>query len=221
LNKGIFITIEGIDGCGKSTQTELLANYLKKYFDVIQTREPGGIITQNKNNFQYNVRELILSKKFNISSLTELFLLEASRAEHFEKVIIPSLKKGKIVVCDRCCDSTLAYQGYARGLNINMIKSLNKFSTQDIKPNLTIFFDIDPKTSYERIKIRNKKSFDRMEKEGLFFQKKVSSGYKKIAMQNKQRIRTIKIKNESIQEIHEQTVVIIKNFLNKIGVKIK
>ncbi|MFC1512606.1 dTMP kinase [bacterium] len=204
--KGFFITMEGIDGCGKSTQTQLLVQYLNKHHNhtVIKTKEPGGGPASEK------IRYLLLAKDTDISALTELLLLEASRTELFSTTIIPALNEGKTIVCERGIDSTIAYQGYARGLDHSIIKTLNQTASQNIKPDVTIIFDIDPLKSQTRIKAGDQSLFDRLEKEGIEFQKKVRNGFLEIAKQEPDRIKIINIENKSINEVHEETIEIIK-----------
>lgn len=185
MKKGIFITFEGIDGCGKSTQSRLVYNYLKKKgYGVVFTREPGG------TKLAEAVREMLLNPKNTISPLAELFLYESSRAEHVKEIIAPALKAKKIVICDRFSDATVAYQGYGRGLDKNMINTLNDFASSGIKPGLTILLDIPVKEGLGRAKSLKKN--DRMEKEKLSFYGRVRAGYLKQAKLFPKRIKLIK-----------------------------
>ena len=178
--KGKFIVIEGIDGCGKSTQIDALYNWLpksglmNKNSELIKTREPGG------TPFGEKLREILLIKdKCNSpSNLTELILYAADRAEHVSKIISPELKKNNWVISDRFADSTLAYQGYGRNLNRTIIKQLNSIVCQGEKPDLTFFLDISPEESIFR---RKHQVPDRIESEGINFLNKVNLGFKEIA----------------------------------------
>lgn len=183
MNKGIFITFEGIDASGKTTQFERLVNYLKKKgFDVVSFREPGGEEVSEK------IRKILLDDKFSLTPETELFLYLASRTQLVFHKIIPALKDKKIVVCDRFSDSTLAYQAYGRGLNLKLIRMLNNFSTKNLRPDLTILIDVPVKVSLKRAK--NKKK-DRLERSGTLFYQRVKGGYLKIARKEKKRIKVV------------------------------
>jgi dTMP kinase len=184
--KGILITFEGIDYSGKTTQVKKLVSYLRrKGYKVILLREPGG------EKVSENIRQVLLaSKNTGMNPVTELLLYIASRAQLVSKIILPALKNGKIVICDRFYDSTLAYQGYGRGLDKKMIEYLNKISTLGIKPDLTILIDIPIQVFVKRMRKNNKKK-DRIEKEKVDFYKKVRDGYLKIARREKKRFRVI------------------------------
>lgn len=183
MNKGIFITFEGIDASGKTTQFKRLVNYLKKKgFDVVSFREPGGEKVSEK------IRKILLDNKFSLTPETELFLYLASRTQLVFHKIIPALKDKKIVVCDRFSDSTSAYQAYGRRLNLKLIRMLNNFSTKNLRPDLTILVDIPVKVSLKRAK--NKKK-DRLERSGTLFYQRVKGGYLKIARKEKKRIKVV------------------------------
>lgn len=169
--KGIFITIEGPDGAGKSTQINLLSKYLKdKGYDIILTREPGG------TNISEYIRNIILdSNNTEMGDITEALLYAASRAQHVHEKIIPNLKEGKIIICDRFVHSSLVYQGIGRKLGIDKIKDINDFATQGIKPDVTLFFNIDPELALKRKK--EKSIADRLEQEDIKFHKNVYKGY--------------------------------------------
>ncbi len=184
----LFITFEGIDFCGKTTQAKKLANYLKrKGHDVVLIREPGGETISEK------IRKILLSEKNReMTHTTELLLYLASRAQLTERIILPNLKQKKIVICDRYSDSTLAYQGYGRGLNKNMIKNLNQVASSGLSPDFTILLDVPVEISLKR-KAREKKNKggDRLEKEKFEFHQRIRDGYLKIAQKNKKRIKII------------------------------
>ena len=181
--EGKFIVLEGIDGCGKTTQINELSKWLpksgliKKNATLIKTREPGG------SSLGREIREMILNtnKSNPPSILTELLLYSADRAEHISKIILPALERGNWVISDRFSGSTLAYQGYGREINIDIIKKLENIVCQNISPDLTFFLDISPEESIFR---RKNKIADRIESEGLEFLKKVNNGFKLIALEN-------------------------------------
>ncbi|MBQ3835370.1 MAG: dTMP kinase, partial [Elusimicrobia bacterium] len=177
--KSFFITIEGGEGCGKTTQSKLLKKYLEdKGFKVVLTREPGGSIVAEQ------IRNILLNPSFKVNPLSELMLYEASRAQHLEEIIKPNLKKGFIVICDRFIDSTLAYQGYGRGLDKNIIKKLNDIASCGITPDITFYLDVDPKEGIKRAKSVNKGKLtggDRIEKESIKFHNKVRKGFLDLA----------------------------------------
>ena len=181
--KGKFIVFEGIDGCGKTTQINEIFNWLPQSnlisnnFSIIKTREPGGSLLGEK------LRELILSNnKDNVpTSLTELLLYAADRTEHVSKIISPRLNKGDWVLSDRFSGSTLAYQGYGRNIDTEIIKKLEAIACQGEKPDITFLLDISPEESIVR---RKNQIPDRIESEGVKFLNKVSIGFKKIAQEN-------------------------------------
>lgn len=180
--KGIFITFEGLDGSGKTTQIELLNSFLKQSgFDVVLTREPGGTDIGDK------IREILLdSKNIQMSYRAETLLFLASRAELVSKVIQPSLNQGKIVICDRFFDSTIAYQGIARQLGAEKILDMSLWTTENIIPDLTFLLSIDVWECENRIK-NGKKKKDRIEKEEIVFKSKIQEGYMQLAGKNKER----------------------------------
>ena len=181
--EGKFIVLEGIDGCGKTTQINELSKWLpksgliNKNATLIKTREPGGSVLGRE------IREMILNnhKTNSPSFITELLLYSADRAEHISKVISPALNNGNWIISDRFSGSTLAYQGYGREISIDIIKKLEDIVCQNIKPDLTIFLEISPEESILR---RKNKVADRIESEGLEFLKKVNHGFKLIASEN-------------------------------------
>ena len=178
--KGKFIVIEGIDGCGKTTQINELYEWLpesgliKENSKLIKTREPGGSLLGKE------IREMILKNndENSPSNLTELLLYYADRAEHISKIILPALENGDWIICDRFSGSTLAYQGYGRGININNIKKLDNIVCQNLQPDITFLLEISPEESVLR---RRNKVPDRIESEGINFLKKVDFGFKIIA----------------------------------------
>lgn len=205
MGKGLFITFEGADGCGKTTQMELLAKYLKNNGkDVLLTREPGG------KGLGEKVREILLNYDGPVSDRCESFLFLADRAQNIDIIVNPAVSQGKIVLCDRHIDSTVAYQGYGRGLDIERINKLNDIATNGKKPDLTFVFDIDVETSMKRVG----KEKDRMESAGIDFHNRVREGYLELAKQEPQRIKVLDATN-TIEEIHSNVVNILKDFLDK------
>jgi len=174
MERGKYIIFEGGEGCGKSTHSNFVLDYLsKKGISVIKSREPGGVSEAEQ------IRNILLSKENSLHPLSELYLFQAARTEFFRKIIIPNLEKGISVLSDRSMYSSEVYQGYAGGIDLELIKSLNKKSTFGIKPDLVVLIDIDPKKGLER-----ESSPDRMAKKGLDFHKKVNLGYLKVAKEN-------------------------------------
>lgn len=201
--KGLFITFEGADGCGKTTQIQLLNEYLNsKNIETVVTLEPGG------SDIGKKLREILLHYNGHVSDVCEMFLYLADRAQHIETVVLESVKKNKIVLCDRHIDSTVAYQGYARGQNIEQIDLLNNIATKGYKPDLTFVFDVDSEIAQKRVG----KEKDRLEKEGLEFHKKVRFGYLELAKKYPKRIKVIDA-NLSIEEVFEQIKKIIDEIL--------
>lgn len=188
MTEGIFITFEGSEGSGKSTQSKLLYQYLRrKGFRAVYLREPGATRIGEK------IRRILLAPKNKfMSPECEMLLYMASRAQVVTDVIRPALKKGEIVICDRFLDSTIAYQGYGLGVDIKTIKCVGDFVTCGIKPDLTIFLDLPPASGLKkcgRIK-------DRIEKRPLNYHLRVREGYLKLAKQEPQRIKVIKLDDD-------------------------
>ncbi|MCX7794203.1 MAG: dTMP kinase [Thermodesulfovibrionales bacterium] len=204
--QGLFITFEGIEGCGKTTQAKLLYEHLlKEGRTVLLTEEPGG------TEIGLKIRSLLLDRTHeDIHPLTELFLYNASRVQHVMEKIRPLLKKGYTVICDRFMDSTFAYQGYGRGINMEIIKSLDQISRQGLKPDITFLLDIEPEVGLKRHASRE---LDRLEKESIEFHKAVRKGYLDIARSEPDRITVIPAER-SIDEIHEMILEKIRAFMN-------
>lgn len=192
MKKGsFFITFEGTDGVGKTTQIQLAASWLTSQgYKVITTREPGG------GKLAEKIRRILLDPALQMEPLTELFLYEAARIEHVKKIILPALKKGLVVLCDRFTDATLAYQGQARGL-MSQALQLNAIAAGGLKPNLTLLLNLPPKQGLLRARARDlQKKGDRLENEGLSFQKKVQKGYLLLAKREPKRIKIISVQND-------------------------
>lgn len=175
-DKGLFVTFEGIDGSGKSTQVTALKNSLEdKGMKVLLVREPGGTMIGEK------IRSILLDKaNTGMTSETELLLYEAARSQNVSEVIRPALAQGKIVICDRFYDSTVAYQGYARGLELTSVDFLNRYATGGLEPDLTFLLDLPAQTAWRRMNVREGAQ-DRLELEGLEFMEKVRAGYLELA----------------------------------------
>lgn len=192
--KGKFITFEGSEGSGKSTQIKLIYQYLRrKRRDVLLLREPGGV------KISEQIRRILLdthNKK--MSNECETLLYMAARAQLVQEVILPALRKGKIIICDRFLDSTIAYQGYGNGVSIRFINRVGKFVTQGIQPDLTFIFDIEAQKGLLRIH----RPKDRIEQRTLTYHNKVRRGYLKLAAHNPQRIKIIRV-NKAKEKIHE------------------
>ena len=180
-----FISFEGGEGSGKSTQIKLLAKKLAKYGDVITTREPGGTIEAEI------IRNLLVKgEKNKWSGVVETLLLYAARKDHIDKVIVPNLKNNKWVLCDRFKESTIVYQGYGKNVDIKLIKKLDKLITDNLTPSLTFILDIDPKIGLKR-SIRKVNTETRYEKMSLSFHNKIRKAFKKIANTNKRNFKLI------------------------------
>lgn len=194
MKTGLFITTEGTDGSGKTTQIKLMESYLKdKGFEVVVTREPGGTIIGEK------IRSIILDKENkDMSYITEMMLYASARAQLVFELIKPSLKEGKVVICDRFIDSSIVYQGYGRNIDIELIERVNNIALDGIMPHLTLFFDIDPEVALKR-RIQST-GVDRIEQEAMEFHKKVYDGYRTLAQLHSDRIKTIE-SNRSVDEI--------------------
>ena len=211
--KGKFITFEGPEGSGKTTQVLLLAKYLKeKGLPVVVTREPGGTEISEK------IRNILLdASNLNLMDRTELLLIVASRAQNTDEFILPALEEGKIVVCDRYSDSTLAYQSYGRGFDLKATTEMCLFATKGLQPDLTLLIDIDPELGLERARVSGKmkesaNKHDRMESQGLEFHRKVREGFLELAKAEPDRFRVLDGR-KSIAEIHSSTIKYIEELL--------
>ena len=204
MKKGLFITFEGADGCGKTTQINLLKNYLENQgYQVVLTREPGA------KGLGEKVREILLNYEGTVSDRCESFLFLADRAQNIDIIVNPAVNEGKIVLCDRHIDSTVAYQGYGRGLDIDRIKMLNNIATNGRKPDLTIVFDIDVETSMQRVG----KNKDRMESAGIEFHNRVREGYLKIAKEEPERIKVVN-SIQTVNDVFEEVKKIVNKYLS-------
>lgn len=208
MKKGLFITFEGCDGCGKTTaikKTDERLNALN--IDHIITREPGG------SRIAEDIRKIILDKRNSEEdSRTEALLYAASRRQHLVEKVIPALNEGRLVICDRYLDSSLAYQGYARGIGIDAVMSINAFAIENTMPDLTLFLDLPPEEGLRRINSRKRES-DRLDQEKETFHKKVYEGYQIVNGMFKDRIVRIDA-SKSPDEVADD---ILKVILKKLG----
>lgn len=207
LNKGKFITFEGIDGCGKSTQVEMLVEKLKQFsMDVITIREPGG------NRISESIRDILLYRDTHeLGERTEALLMTASRAQLTKEVILPALDNGTWVIADRYADSTLAYQGGGRQIDIKSLEKLNQFATYDTVPDLTIFIDISPEEGIRRQKTKQ----DRIEQAGIDFQIRARNMYLKLTEKYSNRIIAVNGQND-IETLHNNIWIILKKYFREI-----
>lgn len=210
--KGIFITIEGPDGAGKTSVIKKLIPMLVQEVqqDIVATREPGG------SRIAEEIRELILNPtNTEMDIRTEALLYAAGRRQHLVEKIIPALKAGKIVICDRFVDSSLAYQGVARGIGISEVAEINQFATENLSPDLTVYLDIEAHAGLERInQNKNNRQFDRLDQETLEFHEKVRSAYLTIAKEQSERIVQIDASQDLETVVEKCYQVIIKKTKN-------
>lgn len=203
MKKGLFITLEGADGCGKTTQLNLLKEYLtSRGYKIVVTREPGG------KGLGEKLREILLNYDGEVSDRCEAFLYLADRAQNIDTIIKPAINSGKIVLCDRHTDSSVAYQGYGREQNIDNINMLNELAVNGVHPDLTIVFDIDTETSMARVGAEK----DRLESAGIEFHKRVRNGYLEIAKKNPQRIKVVDA-SQTIEDVQRDVIKIIEGVL--------
>lgn len=209
MKKGIFIVFEGPEGSGKTTVSKIIENYLKELnIDFITTREPGGITISEK------IREVILDKEnTKMDGRTEALLYAAARRQHLVEKVIPALNEGKIVLCDRFVDSSLAYQGHGRGLGIDEVMKINEFAIDGYMPNLTILFDLSPEIGLERIAENSDREVNRLDLENLEFHHKVREGYLILCEKYGDRIKRIdasKMLNEVVEDTKNIIVTLLK-----------
>ena len=209
MNKGYFISFEGPDGAGKSTQIEFLRQYLEERgLEYVITREPGGTRISEK------IRDLLLDKENgDITARTEALLYSASRAQLVEKVIQPAINDGKIVLCDRYFDSSIAYQGFGRDLGPK-VAEINKFAVNDLEPDLTFLLMIDPEDVAERL---DPEGLDRLESEDMEFKKKVLEGFESVAEEYRFRVRVIDATLPK-EEIRDKVIKEVEWHLKKRGI---
>jgi len=204
--RGFFITFEGTEGSGKSTQIEILARYLIRHgHKVVTTREPGGTA------FGEQIRRVLLSvKNRRLDPRAELFLYLASRTQHLEEIILPALKKGKIVLCDRFSDATVAYQGFGRRLDMKVVRTAVDYAAKDLSPDLTLLLDLDVRLGLARVKDRGRSN--RLDREQREFHQRVRMGYLRLARAEPLRIKVVKA-SQSPQDVAEEIKKIVDCYL--------
>lgn len=200
-NSGLFVTFEGIDGSGKSTQLKRCAEALQKNGQrVIETRNPGG------TPFGQKLRDILLHYPGDVSPISELLLFMADRTQHMNEVVFPALKQNQIVLCDRHIDSSVAYQGYGRGLDITEIHRLNDLAIQGRQPDLTLLFDGDPAILSQRVSKRGQA--DRLEGEALDFYQRVRDGFLALAEQNPDRFVVLNAETD-LETLHQHVIHVL------------
>lgn len=207
MKKGIFITLEGPDGCGKTTIADLLEEELvKQGKEVVHTREPGGI------DIAEQIRSVILDpKNTKMDARTEALLYAASRRQHLVERVIPALNDGKIIICERFLDSSIAYQGYGREIGAEEIIKINEFAIEGFMPAMTLFLDIDEEEGLKRIESRTFK--DRLDQESIAFHHRVKQGYEAVKTLFPERIKIVDA-SKSIDEVKETCLKLILDKLN-------
>lgn len=213
MKKGHLISFEGLDGAGKSTQMNMLESWLEALqVPFIHTREPGG------TPLGIEIRQLLLNRpELAIVPLAETFLFQADRAQHFATLVIPALLEGKLVLTDRCFDASIAYQGYARGVDISLIEHLSLLATRGYKPDLTILLDLDPSEVHHRTDITHDHSGTRegrtcFDDETEVFHQRVQEGFRALARAYPERIKVIDA-SRSPEEIHQEIIKLVRALL--------
>lgn len=205
---GFFITIEGPEGAGKTTVMQDVFEQLQSEgYDLISTREPGGIRISER------IREIILDNEFTeMDGRTEALLYAAARRQHLVEKIEPALAQGKIVLCDRFVDASLAYQGYARGLGIDEVLSINEFAIGKLMPDLTLYFDVEPEIGLNRIAKNDSRELNRLDVESLAFHQAVRTGYQEVVKRYPNRIQVIDA-SQSQEEVTNYVLNVLKKTL--------
>lgn len=207
MKRNLFVTFEGPEGAGKTTVLEKIVERLvQQQFDVVKTREPGGVEIAEK------IREVILNPTHTkMNERTEALLYAAARSQHFYEVVEPAIREGKWVLCDRFIDSSLAYQGYARGIGIEEVLSINEFAIGNRFPDLTILFDIEPEIGLARIQANRGREVNRLDAESLSFHKKVREGYCEAVKRYPNRIQVVDA-NKSVEDVTNDVWDILTKF---------
>ncbi|MFE8704232.1 dTMP kinase [Cytobacillus sp. FJAT-54145] len=209
MNKGVFITIEGPEGAGKTTIIDMLVENLhNEGYKVLQTREPGGI------EIAEQIRNVILDKKNTaMDSRTEALLYAAARRQHLVEKVKPALEEGYVIICDRFVDSSLAYQGHARGLGIDEVYTINQFAIEGMMPDITFYFDIEPALGLERINKHKGREVNRLDLEDIQFHEKVREGYHLLLERFPERIRKIDA-SKTVDMVYKEAETKLKELLN-------
>ncbi|WP_160678811.1 dTMP kinase [Clostridium sp. C8-1-8] len=212
MKKGLFIVFEGPEGAGKTTVIKEIESVFKNTnIEYIFTREPGGI------SISEQIRNIILNKEnTEMDGRTEALLYAAARRQHLIEKVIPSLKAGKVVICDRFIFSSLAYQGYARGLGMEQVMNINNFAIEEYMPDLTLLFDLDPRVGLRRIHSNDEREINRLDLESIEFHEKVAEAYHILA-QNYDESTIIIDASKSLEEVKDQVINCIMSFLEKKG----
>jgi dTMP kinase len=205
---GLFITFEGGEGAGKSTVLSRINERLEKEgYDVLATREPGGSLIAEK------IRQVILDPSHTeMDSRTEALLYAAARRQHLVETVLPHLKKGGLVLCDRFVDSSLVYQGVARGIGVDDVRNINLFATEGKLPDLTLFFDVVPEIGLARITNHDGREFNRLDRESLKFHEQVRGAYHQLHKQEPERIRMVDA-SHPLEKVMVETWEEIKQFI--------
>lgn len=212
MKRGYFFSAEGNEGAGKSTIVNMASRYLaEKGLDVVTSREPGGIAIAEQ------IRAVILDRNnTGMDGRTEALLYAAARRQHYIEKIFPSLQAGKTVICDRFIDSSLAYQGHARGLGIEEVLRINRFAVEDVFPDLTLYLDVDPELGLNRIREHGGREINRLDLESLAFHQKVREGYLEVIRRFPERIVIIDA-NRQLDAVFEEVKDVLDQFLAKRG----
>lgn len=210
MEQGVFITFEGPEGAGKTTILNKLSDVLKQQgYNVLQTREPGGI------SISEQIREVLLNKDNTaMDERTEALLYAAARRQHLVEKVLPALEKGYMVLCDRFIDSSLAYQGYARGLGVDEVYQINRFAIGETMPNLTLYFDLDPEVGLARIQSNEEREVNRLDLEKLSFHEKVREGYLMLVDRFPERIKLVDA-SAGVEEVLADALMIIEDYVRK------
>ena len=207
---GLFVTLEGGEGAGKTTVMHLVSQKLASLgVETLCTREPGGIRISEK------IREVILDREHTeMDSRTEALLYAAARRQHLVEKVKPAMESGRVVLCDRFVDSSVVYQGYARGIGMDAVYEMNQFAIEGFMPDMTIFFDIKPELGLARIAANDEREVNRLDLEGLAFHQLVYEGYKMQAASYPERIVSIDA-NQAVEKVTDEVCQLILNQLNK------
>lgn len=208
MQKGIFITVEGGEGAGKTTVVDRIERTLKDWnYQVLRTREPGGV------QLAEQIRDILLhTKHIEMDDRTEALLYAAARREHLVKKVVPAIEAGAVVLCDRFIDSSLVYQGYARGIGVEEVRSINKFAVEHHMPDLTLYFDVSPEVGLSRVQNDQVRDWNRLDQETIDFHKKVENGYQSLIETEGDRIRVIDA-DQSVEDVFHQALSIVEEFI--------
>ncbi|GAE31720.1 MULTISPECIES: dTMP kinase [Halalkalibacter] len=210
MSKGLFITVEGGEGAGKTTTLDRLEEELVgRGYDVLRTREPGGI------RIAEQIREVLLNTAHTeMDGRTEALLYAAARRQHLVEKVLPAIEAGQVVLCDRFIDSSLAYQGYARGIGVDAIQSINDFAIDGCMPQLTLFFDVDPNIGLQRIAANQERENNRLDQEKKSFHDRVRRGYELLLEQYPDRIKKINA-NEDVETVYRMALAEVETLLKE------